>query len=108
MYILQVTSIHPVTCMPSPLRKSTVRPARNGGVTPSTVPSHTPQRPVDTKKSKTYRLSEGKIAAAQAILGAPTATAAIESALDMVVFRRELVDGTSAMLGVAIGDYDSE
>ncbi|MFN2566656.1 MAG: hypothetical protein ABR499_16795 [Gemmatimonadaceae bacterium] len=51
------------------------------------------------KKAKTYRLSEQKIAAAQAILGAKTATAAIETALDMVVFRKELVEGTAAMLG---------
>lgn len=57
-------------------------------------------RPVSAKKPKTYRLSEATIAEAQAILGAPTATAAIEMALDMVVFRKELVDGTRAMRGV--------
>lgn len=59
------------------------------------------------KRSKTYRLSEDKIAAAQAILGTPTATAAIETALDMVVFRRELVDGTRAMLGVEIASPEA-
>jgi len=58
------------------------------------------------KKAKTYRLSEQKIADAQRILGAPTATAAIETALDMIVFRQELVDGTRAMLGVDIVSYD--
>ena len=58
------------------------------------------------KKAKTYRLSEQKIADAQRILGAPTATAAIETALDMVVFRQELVDGTRAMLGVDVASYD--
>lgn len=64
-------------------------------------------RGASAKKSKTYRLSESKIAAAQAILGAPTATATIEAALDLVVFRQELVDGTSALLGVAFADVDA-
>lgn len=66
------------------------------------APRHDAQAPrADSpKKSKTYRLSESKIAAAQAILGAPTATATIEAALDLVVFRQELVDGTSALLGI--------
>jgi len=58
------------------------------------------------KKSKTYRLSEGKIAAAQEILGAKTATATIEAALDMVVFRKELVDGTAALGGLQIAAFD--
>lgn len=60
----------------------------------------------EPKKAKTYRLSEAKIAAAQEILGVETATAAIETALDMVVFRKELVEGTAAMLGVDIVAYD--
>lgn len=60
-----------------------------------------------TKKvSKTYRLTPGKLTAAQRILGVPTATEAIETALDMVVFRRELVAGTRAMLGVEITSPD--
>jgi len=62
----------------------------------------TTRRGREPKTAKTYRLSEQKIAAAQAILGVPTATAAIETALDMVVFRKELVDGTAAMLGVEL------
>ena len=64
-------------------------------------------RGTSAKKSKTYRLSESKIAAAQEILGAPTATAAIEAALDLVIFRQELVDGTSALLGIAVVDVDT-
>lgn len=59
-----------------------------------------------TKTPKTYRLSEAKIAAVREILGAPTATAAIEAALDMVVFRKELIEGTRDMRGVEIADYD--
>jgi hypothetical protein len=56
----------------------------------------------EAKVAKTYRLSPRKIADARAILGAPTATATIEEALDLVVFRRELIDGTRAMSGLEI------
>jgi hypothetical protein len=61
-----------------------------------------PARVSETKVSKTYRLSPRKIVTAQELLGAPTATAAIEQALDMVVFRRELIDGARAIGGVQI------
>ena len=56
----------------------------------------------DRKVPRTYRLAPGKVAAAQRVLGAATATEAIETALDLVLFRRELVTGTRAMLGVRI------
>ena len=58
----------------------------------------------EAKVAKTYRLSPGKIASAQRILGAPTATAAIEQALDMVVFRQELIEGTRALAGLRIDE----
>jgi hypothetical protein len=48
---------------------------------------------VSEKVAKSYRLSPKRIAAAQRILGTPNATATIEEALDMVVFRNELVTG---------------
>ncbi|MES2180009.1 MAG: hypothetical protein V4550_19265 [Gemmatimonadota bacterium] len=60
------------------------------------------------KVPKSYRLSEATISAAQTILGVPTATAAIEVALDMVVFREELLRGTRAMRGTVILPYDDE
>jgi hypothetical protein len=60
------------------------------------------------KKSKTYRLSEAKIAAAQRILGTRTATAAIEAALDLVVFREELLVGTAALLGTELAPFDRD
>jgi Arc/MetJ family transcription regulator len=60
----------------------------------------------DTKVPKTYRLSPRKVAAAQRILGTPTATETIETALDMVVFRRELMEGTQAMLGAEFTSPD--
>lgn len=58
--------------------------------------------------SRTYRLPLEKIAAAQKALGVSTATEAIERALDLVVFRQELADGTRAMLGVRIAPADDE
>ena len=51
--------------------------------------------------------AEANAAAAQRILGTPTATETIEAALDMVVFRQELVDGTRAMRGVELTSPDA-
>jgi hypothetical protein len=61
----------------------------------------------DRKVPKTYRLSPAKVAAAQRILGTPTATETIEAALDLVVFRDELVAGTRALLGTDLAPADS-
>ena len=49
-----------------------------------------------------------KLSAAKKALGAATATETIERALDLVVFRRELIDGTRAMLGIEIASPDAE
>lgn len=57
---------------------------------------------------RTYRLPLAKLTAAQRALGATTATETIERALDLVVFQRDLVDGTRAMLGVRITPTRSE
>lgn len=65
-------------------------------------------RSSDTKVSKTFRLAPKKLAAAQKILGTATATETIETALDMVVFRQELLDGTRALFGVKITSPDPE
>lgn len=64
--------------------------------------SHTSER----KAPKTYRLAASKIAKARAILGAPSDTAAIEMALDLVTFRSELVEGIKAMRGTLIDPLD--
>ena len=61
-----------------------------------------------SKVPRTYRLDPEKVAAAQRALGAPTATETIETALDLVVFRRELIRGSRAMLGVRITPPDRE
>ena len=52
------------------------------------------------KKPRTFRLTPGKVEAAQQILGTQTATEAIETALDMVIFRDELIRGTRAAFGI--------
>lgn len=42
---------------------------------------------------------------ARRILGAKTETEAISTALDMVIFRKELVDGVRAMYGIQVADF---
>ena len=60
----------------------------------------------ERKTPKTYRLATAKIAAARKALGAPSDTAAIEMALDMVAFRDELTAGLLAMRGTRITSFD--
>jgi hypothetical protein len=62
----------------------------------------------EERVSRTYRLPLSKLKAAQRALGAATATEAIERALDLAVFQRELVDGTRAMLGIEITSPDAK
>lgn len=62
----------------------------------------------EQRVSRTYRLPLSKLSAAQRALGAATATETIERALDLVVFQRELVDGTRSMRGVHIDSPDPE
>ena len=54
------------------------------------------------KVPRTYRLAPEKVAAAQRALGSATATEAIETALELVLLRRELIAGTRARLGVIL------
>lgn len=62
----------------------------------------------EQRVSRTYRLPLSKLSAAKRALGAATATETIERALDLVVFQRELIDGTRAMQGVEITSPDTE
>jgi hypothetical protein len=62
----------------------------------------------EERVSRTYRLPLSKLRAAKRALGAATATEAIERALDLAVFQRQLVDGTRAMLGIEIASPDPE
>ena len=59
---------------------------------------------VPRKTARTFRLTSGKVEAAQQILGARTATEAIETALDMVIFREELIRGTKAAFGIEFSE----
>jgi hypothetical protein len=61
-----------------------------------------------TELSKTFPLAPDKLAAAQKVLGTATATETIETALDMVVFRQQLRDGTAALFGLHITSPDPE
>ncbi|MBA3579178.1 MAG: hypothetical protein M3403_01975 [Gemmatimonadota bacterium] len=56
----------------------------------------------EIKVSRTYRLNPARVEEARRALGVPTATAAIETALDMVTFRHELAEGTRVLRGIAI------
>jgi hypothetical protein len=49
-----------------------------------------------------------KVSAAKRALGAATATETIERALDLVIFQRELIDGTRSMQGIQITPSDTE
>ncbi len=73
---------------------------------PRTRKSRSKKPSTERKVSRTFRLTPTKLAAAQRLLGTPTATETIETALDMVVFRQELLDGTRAMLGIRLASPD--
>ena len=60
--------------------------------------------PKTRKMARTFRLTPGKIEAAQEILGAPTATDTIETALDMVIFREELIRGAKNAFGIEFNE----
>lgn len=61
----------------------------------------------EAKALRTYRLTPAKIEEARRLLGVSTATAAIETALDMVVFRHDLIKGTDALFGMNIKHPDA-
>jgi hypothetical protein len=58
------------------------------------------------KIARTFRLTSGKVETAQEILGASTATEAIETALDLVIFRKELTNGARRAFGIKIEKPD--
>ena len=65
-------------------------------------------RAPEPRVSRTFRLPLSKLKAAKRALGAATATDTIERALDLVVFQRQLMDGTRSMLGVRIDPPEPE
>jgi hypothetical protein len=70
--------------------------------------SKAPRTISERKAPKTYRLAARQIADARKILGAPSDTAAIEMALDMVTFRAELIAGVRAMRGTRLQPFDKD
>jgi hypothetical protein len=65
-----------------------------------------PKRGSEEKAPKTYRFAAARIARARQILGTESDTATIEMALDLVVFRDELVSGVDAIVGADIYPID--
>ncbi|MDB4951906.1 MAG: hypothetical protein JWM27_4555 [Gemmatimonadetes bacterium] len=55
-------------------------------------------------RKKNYRLRQSTIDRAMKLLGTRTETETIEQALDLVVFRSELVEGVRAMRGADLRD----
>ena len=55
-------------------------------------------------RKKNLRLHQTKIDSARAILGTATETETIETALDMIVFRKELIEGVRALRGLDLRD----
>jgi hypothetical protein len=55
-------------------------------------------------RKKNLRLHQSKIDRAMKILGTETETETIEAALDLVVFRQELLEGVHAMRGARLAD----
>jgi hypothetical protein len=70
------------------------------------MPKASKSRPPERKVAKTCRLTPSKLKAAQRILGTTTTTETIETALDTVVFREELLRGTRAIRGMDIEPSD--
>lgn len=56
----------------------------------------------EVKEMRSFRLAADKIRRARQILGTTSDTSTIETALDLVVFRKELLDGLAAMAGADI------
>lgn len=62
------------------------------------------QRAAEPARRKNLRLTQSKIDEAREVLGTATETETIEAALDLVVFRKELVEGIRAMRGAELED----
>ena len=74
----------------------------------TTTRSRKAGRTTEPRVPRTFGLPLSKLRAAKRALGAATATDTIEQALDLVVFQRQLMDGTRSMLGVPINPPDPE
>lgn len=59
-------------------------------------------RPTSNRVRKNYRLDPALIDRARQILGTKTETETIEQALDMVAFRKEVIDGVERGAGAGL------
>jgi hypothetical protein len=60
------------------------------------------RNPAEPRRRKSFRLPQAKIDRAREVLGTRTETETIERALDLVVFRADLMAGVRAMRGVEL------
>ena len=60
------------------------------------------RNPVEPRRRKTFRLPQAKIDRAREVLGTRTETETVERALELVVFRADLVAGVRAMRSVEL------
>lgn len=81
-----------------PYRTAATKRERSGGSARRYAPVER-EGDVEAPKKKNLRLHQSKIDEARAILGTATETETVEAALDLVVFRQELVEGVRAMRG---------
>lgn len=56
---------------------------------------------------KSVRLNQRSLDAAKRILGTKTETETISTALDLIAFRKQLVDSVHAMYGTRVADFGS-
>jgi hypothetical protein len=70
---------------------------------PSSKSTKRPKRSAPVRKN--FRLDQGRLDAAREALGARTDTEAIERALDLILFRKELVDGVDVLVGTTIEPF---
>jgi hypothetical protein len=72
------------------------------------MPRHAAPRTPKKRQTvrKNFRLDQGRLDAAKRALGVRTETEAIETALDLVLFRQELVEGVDALVGARIAAFD--
>lgn len=90
--------------------KRTQRAAGGGRSGPSTgIAAVGTTGAVEPPRKKNLRLHQSKIDAARAVLGTTTETETIEAALDLIVFRDELLQGVRAMRGAGLVNvFDEE
>lgn len=84
------------------------KPLKRGRPTAVREPARQLYTASEPSVKKNIRLHQSKIDAARKALGTSTETETIETALDLVVFRKELVEGARSMRGAQLVNYFDE